>query len=182
MDIYLGKFPGLYISECEEVYDTNGQLSISTDQPTTVAYQNTVGPEPPTRDTPGSSAGGIVRLPNSVSQGTPFVFFQGWYVLEYFTFTILVFPVIPVIPESPVSGPRPLRVKPILGMVPVTVDVYKVYKVLRTGFSSNLIVFFFSNWPGLIQQSPGLQLSPHVFRLLGDWTFRRMGGLSTAFG
>lgn len=56
------------ISQDCTLANANGQLSISTDQPTTVAYQNTVGPGPPTRDTPGSSAGGIVRLPNSVSQ------------------------------------------------------------------------------------------------------------------
>lgn len=122
--------------------DTNGQLSISTDQPTTVTYQTEWRPRAPTRDTPGSSAGGIVRLPNSVSQGTPFVFFP--LVLKYLTFTILVFPVIPVIPESPVFGPRPLRVKPILGMVPVTgVDVYKV---LCTGFfliKFHYLSFFF---------------------------------------
>ncbi|CRL29583.1 unnamed protein product [Penicillium camemberti] len=46
--------------------DTNGQLSISTDQPTTVTYQTEWRPRAPTRDTPGSSAGGIVRLPNSL--------------------------------------------------------------------------------------------------------------------
>lgn len=75
---------------------------------------------------------------------------------------------IPVIPESPVFGPRPLRVKPILGMVPVTgVDVYKV---LCAGFfliKFHYLSFFFSIWPGLIQQSPGLQVPRSLLMYFG---------------
>lgn len=66
------------ISQDCTLANANGQLSISTDQPTTVAYQNTVGPGPPTRDTPGSSAGGIVRLPNSVVCPSSICFFP-WF-------------------------------------------------------------------------------------------------------
>lgn len=57
------------------------------------------GSRPPTRDTPGSSAGGIVRLP-IVCQGTPFSFgyLNTEYVLEYLTFTI---PRIPHDPRDP---------------------------------------------------------------------------------
>lgn len=122
-----GKFPGLYISE----YQWPALDFPPISQPPLPIKHSGTGP--PTRGPPGSSAGGIVRLP-IVCQGTLLL------VLAYLIFTILVFPVIPVIPESPVFGPRPLRVKPILGKVPVCGLMSTKYSVLRTGFS-NLIVF-----------------------------------------
>lgn len=61
------------------------------------------GTQPPTRDTPGSSAGGIVRLPNSVCPGVPVLEYLKYLkYLKYLTFIIPVHTeVFPVIPHDP---------------------------------------------------------------------------------
>lgn len=141
-----------------------------TDQPTTVAYQtqwDRASNQGPSRFFRGRDR----PAPNSV----PGDFALGIGVFDFHNTRIPRDPRDPRVPGfwSPAVTCQTYLRKG----TRVWVDVDKVLRTPYRVLKFNCLFYL-----GLIEQSLGLQGSPHVFRLPGDWTCQRMGGLSTAVG
>lgn len=158
-----GKFPGLYISECEETPMASSRFPPISQPPLRIKQSGD----------PGLQPGTLPVLPREGSSGSPIVCPRGLHL--FFSIGIEVFDFHNTrIPRDP----RDPRV-PGFWSPTVTCQTYlrngtrhgcwclqsTLCRVLSHQIS--LSFFFFSIWPGLIQQSPGLQVPRSLLMYFG---------------